>query len=120
MRRVGDAGVPVDPVVRQAARRLAEVTNAVAVVLFGSRARGDCRPDSDWDLCVVVPDDVEPRQFTSVSLWSSLADFPLPIQVIPIRKSIFESKKDEINALSYDVHRDGIVLHTALERALAP
>ncbi len=25
----------------------------VAVVLFGSRARGDARPDSDWDLLVI-------------------------------------------------------------------
>jgi len=26
----------------------------VAVVLFGSRARGDARPDSDWDLLVIA------------------------------------------------------------------
>lgn len=27
--------------------------------LFGSRARGDARADSDWDLLVVLPDDAE-------------------------------------------------------------
>ena len=28
----------------------------IAVVLFGSRARGDCSPHSDWDLLVLVED----------------------------------------------------------------
>ncbi len=33
----------------------------VEVWLFGSRARGDARPDSDWDLYVVVDDGTEAR-----------------------------------------------------------
>jgi len=28
----------------------------VAVILFGSRARGDARPDSDWDVLIVAQD----------------------------------------------------------------
>ena len=28
----------------------------IEVILFGSRARGDAGPDSDWDLLVVVDD----------------------------------------------------------------
>lgn len=27
------------------------------VVLFGSRARGDARPDSDWDVHILIPGD---------------------------------------------------------------
>jgi uncharacterized protein len=37
--------------------RIEETYRPLQVWLFGSRARGDARPDSDWDLLVVVPDD---------------------------------------------------------------
>jgi predicted nucleotidyltransferase len=32
----------------------------VRVILVGSRATGLCRPDSDYDLLVIVPDDIRP------------------------------------------------------------
>ena len=43
-------------------RRAAEATldvwpEAMAAVLFGSRARGNHRPDSDWDIAFIVKDD---------------------------------------------------------------
>lgn len=32
------------------------------IYLFGSKARGDAGPDSDYDLLVVVPDDAPPER----------------------------------------------------------
>ncbi len=32
------------------------------VILFGSRARGDARPDSDWDVAVILRDDASARE----------------------------------------------------------
>lgn len=40
----------------EAARRLTAVAPAAKVILFGSRARGEGRPDSDLDLLVIEPD----------------------------------------------------------------
>lgn len=34
-----------------------DVPEIRAVLLFGSRAKGNPRPDSDWDICVVVDGD---------------------------------------------------------------
>jgi len=50
-----------DPVVHALGSRLRETVGARldALWLFGSRARGDARPDSDYDLLVVV-DEVSP------------------------------------------------------------
>lgn len=51
--------------VREAARRLADAAPAEArVILFGSHARGQARPDSDLDFMVIerdVPNRVEER-----------------------------------------------------------
>lgn len=45
-----------DAIAREAADalRLALGDRLVAVVLFGSRARGDAKPESDWDLLVIA------------------------------------------------------------------
>ena len=40
----------------EAARRIAAVAPLAKVILFGSRARGEGRPDSDLDLLVIEPD----------------------------------------------------------------
>lgn len=109
----------LDPEVETAAARLAAATNAEAVVLFGSRARGDHDEGSDWDLCVVLPDDVEWGRFTPVTLWRLIADLRIPLQVVPIRRSVFDDKKSGINTLSYDIARDGIVIYGSLDRVTA-
>src|SRR5262249_45448410 len=40
--------------------RAQELSTDVRVTLVGSRAKGLSRPDSDYDLLVVVPDDIRP------------------------------------------------------------
>lgn len=59
-----EAAVPsVDsPVLKEIVHRLAEVYNPERIYLFGSVARGDATRDSDYDLMVVVPDDMPEEQ----------------------------------------------------------
>lgn len=45
-----------DPVLAEVVRRLVEVYHPDRIYLFGSVARGDAGPDSDYDIMVVVPD----------------------------------------------------------------
>lgn len=120
MRFQVDTEVNVDPAIEIAADRLAQATRAEAVILFGSRARGDSLPDSDWDLCVVVPDDVRPGEFTPTTLWPIISDLMIPIQITPVRRCVFEEKRAEINSISRDVDRDGIVLRQATRSAPSP
>jgi predicted nucleotidyltransferase len=36
------------------------------VILYGSRARGDARPDSDWDILVLLPGPVDRERRSAV------------------------------------------------------
>jgi predicted nucleotidyltransferase len=110
------SGLKLEPAVEIAVARLAETADAEAVLLFGGRAREDHDEDSDWDLCVVLPDDVESGRFTSVSLRPLVSDLGIPIQVVPIQRSVFEAKKAGVNSRSHDIAREGIVVHGDLGR----
>lgn len=45
-----------DEILAEAIRRIRERFNPRKILLFGSRARGDAREDSDFDLLVVMDD----------------------------------------------------------------
>lgn len=83
--------------------------NLVSVVLFGSRARGEAKPDSDWDLFVVA--DGLPERITERSRF--LLSF-LPVNwrywtaVIAKTTAEFESA---LPPLYLDIALDGIILH---------
>ena len=46
-----------DAALSEVVRRLVEAYRPERIYLFGSVARGDAGPDSDYDIMVVVPDD---------------------------------------------------------------
>jgi predicted nucleotidyltransferase len=59
-------------------QRIVSAVGAQKVVLFGSRARGTHRPDSDVDL-LVVNRSTEPRYKRSVPIYAALADLPIEV-----------------------------------------
>jgi predicted nucleotidyltransferase len=54
-------------------RRIVDAYHPLRIYLFGSKARGDAGPDSDYDLLVVVADDAPPElrksKLTYEKLW---------------------------------------------------
>lgn len=98
------------PPLAAAVARLRSVAPVERVILFGSRARGDHDSGSDWDLCVLLDDDIPPGVFTPSALWEAVRDVGLAIQVTPMRRGVFEARRTDINALAHDVALDGILL----------
>jgi uncharacterized protein len=60
-------------------RRIRSVARPEKIVLFGSRARGEHRPDSDIDL-LVIEDSPLPRHRRPIPLYAALADLPLDVE----------------------------------------
>lgn len=79
--------------------------------LFGSRAEGRARADSDWDLLVVLPDD-SPRGFLEPAVvWSAVHDPRVPLDVVPCTRREFEQEKTEIDSLPRAAFERGRLLY---------
>ena len=62
-------------------RRLVEAVDPDRIILFGSRARGDARPDSDVDL-LIEKDSQEPPGRRDVRAYRALMEVGVPADVL--------------------------------------
>ena len=85
---------------------------AERVLLFGSRARGDARPDSDYDLLVVVPD-LPARAGRSVALRLALRGLGVAFDILVLTPREFRELQQSRAQLAGAMLRDAVVLHEA-------
>jgi uncharacterized protein len=62
-------------------RRIVNAIRPHKIVLFGSRARGEARPDSDIDLLVIAPS-AQPRYRRAAPLYGALSDILAPMDIV--------------------------------------
>ena len=72
----------IPQVVLDMAECLIETFHPERIYLFGSYARGDVTPDSDYDLMVVVADSVLPQYRRSQQAQRALAQFKMAKDVL--------------------------------------
>jgi predicted nucleotidyltransferase len=70
-----------DDFVQDIVQRIVETAQPDKVILFGSRARGNARPDSDFDL-LVIKDSEEPGYRRDAALYLALAGLNAPVDVM--------------------------------------
>lgn len=75
-------------------------------ILFGSRARGDARQDSDLDWLIVEPA-VENRAAEIVRLSSLLGKRLIPADVVVMSQKTFDSERLVPNSLAWRASREG-------------
>jgi predicted nucleotidyltransferase len=102
-----------DPVLAEVVRRLVEAYRPERVYLFGSVARGDAGPDSDYDLLVVVPDDSPLEHRRSRLAYEVLRGTGTAADVLVCTRSYFEQRRWLKASLPGTVLREGVALHGA-------
>ena len=70
-----------DDLIRDVVRRIVQAAQPDKIILFGSRARGDARPDSDIDI-LVIQDSTEPGYRRDAALYLALAGLNAPVDLI--------------------------------------
>ena len=102
-----------DPILGGVVRRLVEVYHPLRIYLFGSVARGDAGPDSDYDLLVLVPDDAPLAHRSSRVGYQALRGTGVAADVIVWTEGAFHRRSTVPSSLPAIVLREGKVLHAA-------
>ncbi len=98
-----------ETLIAEAGRRLADAAPDAKVILFGSHARGDARPDSDLDLLVIEPA-LKSRRAEFVRLREALGNLGVPIDLVVVPESHVEEWGHFEGTMLNDALREGRVL----------
>jgi len=98
---------------------LEEIANSIIsqypqaqVILFGSYARGDYSKDSDFDICVLVPEIIGRRLDMNVDISCSVREgFPMPFDLLLYTYDEFEEYSKSRSRIQYKIKHEGMVLN---------
>ncbi|WP_166931020.1 nucleotidyltransferase family protein [Asaia sp. As-1742] len=97
-----------EPKLRTVVSLARQKLRAKQVWVFGSRATGTNRPDSDWDILLVLPNQATDQDLNPVTAWSVGREAGLVADVVAERDLDVRSAVDVPNTLSYVIHREGV------------
>ena len=99
--------------VAEAVERLVEALLPERIYLFGSRARGEVREDSDYDLMVVVPRSDQPRYQRAQHAYRVLWGSGIPLDILVWTRDEFERQASVVASLPATILREGRLLYAA-------
>jgi predicted nucleotidyltransferase len=90
-----------------------------SIWLFGSRARRDHRPDSDFDILVVLPDELGAKAMDYRYVLEPVLGSGLPCDIIPCPFSDFEDAKEVRGTIVHEAFHRGRQLYQKRRQAPA-
>lgn len=99
-----------DPALSRIIRIIVRTLDPDTIILFGSRARGDARDDSDFDICV-LKDGITKRRPLARKLYRALYGVGAPVELIVESPEIFSKNKDNPYLIYRDIARDGKIIY---------
>ena len=97
--------------VQMVVQRLIEVASPKKIILFGSYVRGDATRDSDLDVLVVTSHEVESPRRESVRLRNSLSDINMPMDIVVVPFSRFQTLRQKLGLIYREADRHGKVVY---------
>ena len=103
-----------DDLLDRMVRAIVDEVDPEQVILFGSRARGEAREDSDVDLIVVEAEPFGPqraRHGEMVRLYHAVAQFPVAADLLVYSTEDVAYWRDSLNHVLARALREGTVLY---------
>ena len=102
-----------DPVLAELVKRLVRAYQPERIYLFGSRARQEAGPDSDYDLMVIVSDEASPKQRRARLAYEALRGTGTAADVLVWTRRAFDDRRHLRASLPATIVREGQLLHIA-------
>jgi uncharacterized protein len=102
-----------DPILAEIVRRLVKAYQPERIYLFGSMARGDAGPDSDYDILVLVEHPTEPLYRLSQHGFRALRGIDAAVDVVVWDRATFDARLHLPASFPATVVREGRLLHVA-------
>ena len=106
--------------VSEIVRRLVDELDPEEIILFGSRAWGQPRPDSDYDLLVIVSEREEHPLRLAVKAHACLSDLGISKDVLVSGKERFDRLSRVPASLEAKIRNRGVVLYGRSETRTGP
>jgi len=102
-----------DAILTEIVRRLTQVFHPERIYLFGSMARGEAGPHSDYDLLMVVKESSEPRYRRDQGAFRVLIGVGASKDIMVLTRKEFDEQRKAPSSLPATVEREGILLYGA-------
>jgi len=102
-----------DPVLEEVIERLVTAYQPDKIYLFGSRARGTARFESDYDVLLVMNDNAPKELQSARKAYEVLWGITVPIDILVWTKTAFDERLHIKTSLPAEVVRQGKLLHVA-------
>ena len=102
-----------DPFLKDMVHRLTDAFHPQRIYLFGSHARGEAGPDSDYDLLMIVTHSALPRYRREQEAFRALAGVGTAKDILVMTREEFDRTRCVVSSLPAAVEREGILLYAA-------